>query len=84
MMPSPEEDGRDPVDPSCSPDEPKCKRTAGLCMGDSGPTLSASSAPVPHHRVNKQKIGFNRDLSLISLVVFKVLKFRFTTASKSL
>jgi len=58
-MPSPEEDGRDPVDPSCSPDEPAEMHMDRGSVGDSGPTLSASSA-----KVNKRKIGFNRDLSV--------------------
>ena len=65
-MPSPEEDGRDPVDRSRSPDEPAEMHTDRGSVGESGPTLSASSAPVPHHRVNIQKIGSNRDLSLVT------------------
>jgi len=57
-MPSPEEDGRDPVDRSCSPDEPAEMHTDRGSVGESGPTMSASSAPAPHHRVNIQSGSF--------------------------
>jgi len=61
-MPSSEEDGRDPVDHSCSPDELVEMHTDRGSVGESGLTLSASSV---HNGVNTQKIGSNRDISLL-------------------
>ena len=61
-MPSSEEYGRDPVEPSCSPDELVKMHTDRGSVGEPGLTLSASSV---HNGVNTQKIGSNRDLSLL-------------------